>query len=82
MNGARAPWPDYNLITALLPLFVTQILAPSKATADGFDPTSYVPSTVPSLALSLVPPSLSRDGRLGALARNRHASTARRFLAP
>src|SRR5205807_2589127 len=43
-----------SLVTVLSPLFVTQMLVPSKATAFGSLPTEYVPTTAPVLANSLV----------------------------
>src|SRR5205814_10734520 len=43
-----------SLLTVLLPLFATQMLAPSKATPWGLEPTAKVPSSAPSLARSLL----------------------------
>src|SRR5437899_2822619 len=63
-NASRPTWsglkylpeasPSDNFETVLLPPFVTQMLAPSKATPVGFVPTAKVPSIVPVLARSLV----------------------------
>src|SRR5579859_3372328 len=50
----------YSLETELLPLFVTQTLAPSKATPAGICPTPKVPSTAPSNARILVTLLLAR----------------------
>ena len=44
----------YSLLTVLLPSFVTQMLAPSKATPIGLAPTLKVPCRSPSLARNLV----------------------------
>ena len=48
-----------SLVTVLLPLFATQMLAPSKAMPMGLEPALNVPKTAPSLARSLVTVLLS-----------------------
>ena len=44
----------HRLAMLLLPEFVTQMLAPSKATAYGLVPTANVPNVAPSLERNLV----------------------------
>ena len=46
--------PRYSFEILWLPEFATQMFVPSKATALGALPTAKVPSTVPSVARSLV----------------------------
>src|SRR5204863_382553 len=57
---STAPSLARSLVTMLPPVFVTQMLAPSKATPRGSGSTANVPSVVPSLARSLVTLLLSK----------------------
>src|SRR5262245_41011756 len=51
---STAPSLALSFMTLLLPLFATQMLAPSKAIPAAPSPTVKVPSTAPSLVRSFV----------------------------
>jgi len=53
-KGSLAPSLARSLVTVPLLPFETQMLAPSKATPLGYEPTAKLPWTTPSLARSLV----------------------------